>query len=217
MNNHGMRQFAWTLVVILSTVIAAEVKGDIVLDHSPSLYGTYTDAWENLSFDQNFAENFLFNTAVQLTGMDIYSHYSSGSVGTSATIRLWSDSAGLPQTLLLDFTEPISFVDSDGASGEANRKHVDFTTPITLSANTTYWIGMSATGEDFYQTTLFNLPPGGDGFTAQFLNTAYIFQAEIGDMAFRLHGDVAVPEPSSVMVCSGLAWAVLAVARRKRS
>ena len=97
MKNYGMRRFAWTLVVILSTGIAAEVKGAIVLDHSPSLYGVYVNAWANLSFDQNFAENFLFNSAVQLTGMDIYSETAYGSVGSSATIRLWSNSAGLPQ------------------------------------------------------------------------------------------------------------------------
>jgi hypothetical protein len=51
---------------------------------------------------------------------------------------------------------------------------------------------------------------------AQFSNTTYDFQTFVGDMAYRLHGEVLVPEPSSMMVCGGIAWSALAAVRRRK-
>ena len=202
-------------IAALFCAVASPCFGDIIWDYSPvTTGGSGSTGWTNVSSNQNFAELVSFADAVTVTGMDIYSSDLRGSVGDLATIRIRSDAAGLPGSILFDFTETISAIDSIGATAGNNRKHVDFTLPVSLAAGTPYWIGMSGTGFDLTQMA-FNTSPPADAKMAQFSNTTYQFLTSVGDMAFRLHGS-AVPEPSSIVLLGLGTIGLVCMGRRKR-
>jgi len=170
----------------------------VLWDYSPETTGaTGTINWNNESLRQNFAESILFDTDVILTGMDIYSAEYYGKVGNSVTIRLWDDVGGQPGSLMMDFTETISIVDGDGSGRpDVSRKHVDFTTAVGLSANTTYWIGMSSTSiHEFLQMGLQLGPDDSRMFVFSGTNPLGFTGTNAGDMAFRLHGTAVAPVP----------------------
>src|SRR5690348_6828228 len=102
----------FVMATALGLVVGASspTRADTLLDWSPATTGADLAAgdgtpWSNNSAFQNFAENFSFTSAVTLSGMDIYTASAFPSVGMSVTVRLWSDSGGLPGTLLDNFTE----------------------------------------------------------------------------------------------------------------
>ena len=201
----------FTVLVVLTGLVRAEA--DIIMDRSPLAIGGSSQLWWNQHNDQNFAEPVVFVGAVQLLAMDIYGS-SNGTLGASATVRIWSDSGGVPATPLHDFTENISAVDNEGATANNQRSHVDFTTPITLSAGTTYWVGMSGTNYDLGQLGLSGSPYD-DSRMAEFDGTTFqsLTDTSVGDMAFRLHG---VPEPSTFVMLGIATLALLAYAWRRR-
>ena len=136
--------------------------------------------------------------------MDIYSNINTAaSVGDSVTIRIWTDNAGTPDTLIHDFTDTISVIDTEGVGSwsAVNRKFADFSdSPISLDANTFYWIGMSGTNLSNIAQGHVNTNPG-DGQMAVFSATSFSLFISNGDMAFRLQGEVqttqTTPEPGS--------------------
>src|SRR5262249_30423935 len=142
--------------------VGGRLAADIVWDYSPATTGADISppdppggAWVNQAQLQNFAEHFIFSTPTQIDGMDIYTRPDFATVGQSARIGLRADGAGTPGALLADFTLPISIVDTLGTSGPNQvRAHVDFTTPLMLMADTTYWIGMSGTTTELGQLGL---------------------------------------------------------------
>lgn len=187
------------------TLSTAKVQAAILWDYSPETTRTTsgTTTINNLATGQNIADIVSFDNPVQLTGMDIYGNISSGSVGDSVTIRIWTDNAGIPDTLIHNFTETISVIDTEevGSWSAVNRKFADFSaSPISLDANTPYWIGMSGTNNIISQAAL-NTNPG-DGAIAVFSGRSFSFlQSSFGDMAFRLQGEVqttqTTPEPNN--------------------
>ena len=214
--NRNASQLFVLAIAAMAFGTAPELNAAILWDYSPSIYGSPFYNRVSYTTNLNYAESFSFNEPVQLTGIDIYGHSTNGRVGMSTTIRLWSDLAGKPQTLLSSFTENISVIDRDGAAVNNinNRKHVDFTVPLTLSANTTYWIGISAYTEGLSLASTDTRPPGGNGTAAVFSGTLYLTSSVGGDLAFRLHGEV-VPEPSSLVILAGMAWAAIAFRKAK--
>jgi len=196
----------------------------VILDHSPdAVGGTQSPAYANNATGQNFGDDvFTISNSHTLSGMDLYVGSQWASLGQSVTIRIWADGGGTPSTLLHDFTETISILDTDGIAGwvpTTRRAHVDFTPAITLNAGT-YWIGMSGTNSELsvYTTRGASGSPLLDGKVAQFSGTTYSHMANIGDTAMRLYGDsfTAVPEPASIAMW-GLAGGLgLVVARRRR-
>jgi hypothetical protein len=227
---------AFAILVLLLVGIERARAGFIVWDNSPAATGadvaragdaqfSYPAAAENLANQQNFAETIKFLTDTVLTGMDIYTVIPQAQVflGESATIRIWTGSAGRPDTLIDAFTENISAIDSQGtagitgAMGDLFRVHADFTSPVTLSANTTYWIGMSGTSLDIGQALLVgpNVPPGLlQAFSALTLEGQSATEA----MAFRLEGSQVspVPEPASLMLALIGSFGLLGWHRRCR-
>jgi hypothetical protein len=186
--------------------VGGTVRADfIILDHSPGTTGaTVSVPYENLSSTQNFADRVLFPNAALLTGMDIYTSTTVfPSVGQAAMVRVWAGSPAAPGDLLVGFTTSISAIDSQGAVDGVVRLHADFTSPVSLAADTTYWIGMSSEGRDFGQIGLFAPNAPDDGLMQQF--NGLIPQGPpraIGDMAFRLEGEVisTVPAPPSLIL-----------------
>jgi hypothetical protein len=181
----------------------------IVLDDSPARTGAEVSvAYENVATSQNFADSVLFAHGVQLSGMDIYTTARPGVPfeGLPVEIGIWTDSSGLPGVRIYDFTESISATDAQGATSGLMRVHADFTTPVTLAAGTTYWIGMSAAPGNPYdigQVGLLGPNAPDDGKMEQFSGTMLEGGLRsIGDMAFRLEGAPAlpVPEPSGLLL-----------------
>jgi probable HAF family extracellular repeat protein len=211
------------LAVLLGST--GKLKADpIIWDYSP---GSFQPAifgelpLVNLANGLNAAERIYFASPVAITGMDIYGTSTlwpnHAQIGDSATIRLYADNSGQPGRLLTSFTEPISAVDSVGATGDSMRFHADFTTPLDLKANTSYWIGMSGTSKHIGQFGLMNIPAslGGDHSMALFTGTQFqSMGGPEGGMAFRLEGSVQpAPEPGSLTLLSlgvlglaGYAW-----------
>jgi hypothetical protein len=175
-----------------------------------------SDSWISFSTTQNFAERVSFPAQATLTGMDIYTEsLSPGAIlGRSATVRLWTGTSFLPTALVTEFTQVISAVDTDGAARQLQiRAHVDFTTPLVLTGNSIYWIGMSGMNFNLGQHGLVGNFPD-DSRMAQFEGTTYQFRTEtgVGDMAFRLSGTV-VPEPTCAV---GLGCAMVGLVLRRR-
>jgi hypothetical protein len=142
------------------------------------------------------------------------------------TVSIWQDNSGVPGAILDEFADTISAVNTDGASTAAavaagiNQKYAGFT-PISLAANTTYWIGMSGgnatLGVELGQTTLY---PATYGSTAQFGdNDTFegLVGGGIGDTSMRLYGPVGPPVPDSGLTIAMLGMSIsgLAFIRRK--
>mgnify|MGYP002621795311 CR=1 FL=1 len=201
-SNSG-RAVAICMATMALVGLSVDARAAILLDQSPATTGAaiLSDGLDNRSISQNFAEDFSFGTAVSLTGMDIYMAEDVATVGQSVTIRLYEDASGIPGTKLSDFTETVSTIDLIGAVGTNERVHADFTIPLLLEADTTYWIGMSGTGvTTFSLTGLGDVvdAPYDDRTMAQFTAESFSFISGTGtgDMAFRLEG-IIVPEPTS--------------------
>ena len=195
------RSAAASLLLLMTSTGA--VSAAVVWDYSPSTTGSggvpaNQGYWSNNAPGQNFLEKFSFRQAMLLTGMDIYSGHEYGSIGQSATIRLFSDLSGGPGSMITQFAENINAVDSVGSVGNETRKHVDFSSSLTLLASTFYWIGMSGTSQELAQMGLQSNPPGDGGMWLLNGATPTGFNGSVGDMAFRLEG-APVPEPSTYL------------------
>jgi hypothetical protein len=214
--------------IAVSSLLASSVPAAaaIVWDASPATTGSTIlpgggARFLNVSTSQNFAEQFLLPQDTTLTGIDIYTlQFAAPTVGQSVTVRLWSDNAGTPSTLLQNFTEVLAAVDTDGANTSLNpgvvRAFASFTTPFTIAANTRYWIGMSGTGASIGQLGLTGgTIPNGDGTLARFNGTTFLgFPGDTGDMAFRLQG-TPIPTPALLPGLVGLGLAAWRKQRRE--
>ena len=194
--------------------LANSASAAIIWDYSPDTThaALYQGSWSNQSGGQNFLETVTFASAVTVGGMDIYSGSSYGTVGQQADVKIFSNVSGAPGSLLDQVTETINTVDTAGTTSQSTltRKHADLIAPIALSAGT-YWIGMSGTSSELAQTGLSNVQDNSmyklSGNTLSGLGT-------YGDMAFRLEGAAAVPEPTTLMLL-GTGMAGLLLTRRR--
>jgi hypothetical protein len=178
----------------------AQCDAAILWDYSPGVYGTSSADYTNYAGTQNFAERIVFAHNVQVKGMDIYDSPRFGNNVPQVEVRVWSDANGVPGTVLQDTMTLVSAVDNEGADQKTVRRHADFDA-MALQGGTVYWIGMTTPlehGTSLTQGGLATIPNGGDGMMAQFDGANFIHLTAAGDMAFRLEGDVVVPEPSTI-------------------
>jgi hypothetical protein len=205
-----------TTVALLSTPDRAAAA--IVWDHSPATTGAdIYGPWSNISSGQNFSDQFLLGQDTTLTGMDIYTSNAYPSIGQSVTVRLWSDNGGTPGTLLQSFTEALAAVDTQSAGSDlwVRRAFASFVNPVSVLANTRYWIGMSGTDSELAQLTLTGPNAPGDNTTVGFNGKTFLTNYSIGDQAFRLHGKTTeVPTP---LLLPGLVGMGMAAWRRRKA
>lgn len=144
------------LLAAAALLFAGGTQADVLLDRSPLTTdaAVLTDNADNLAGGQNFAERISFSSAVSLTGMDIYMGRDIASLGQSVTIRIFEDTDVYSGVTLHAFSETVDAIDLVGASATTQRVYAEFTTPVGLDADTTYWIGMSGNTAPFNQAGL---------------------------------------------------------------
>jgi hypothetical protein len=174
------------------------------------------DSWRGSSFTTG-SSSYNLNSATLLFG--------ENTAEPSLFLRLYSNSSGVPGTLITSFTNPASIT-----TNLANNTFT-LTTPQALAANTTYWLvsGISSgTGSYNWGYTLSTAQTGlpgwtiGDGFVASLDQSASwtIFPTGVS-FQFSLEGTTSppptsVPEPGSVVALLGLGGLGLASSLKKR-
>ena len=151
--------------------------------------------------------------------MGLYSGDYVGAIGDTAVIQLWADAGGAPGTLLNEFSVPITEINTDGVSRpdviNVNQKIVHFSTPLTLTANTVYWIGMSG-GPDLPRGIGLNgLENATDGIIAVFEGDSLSYirtYGGVGDAAMRLYG---APDSAATAMLVGVGLIAIGAIRRR--
>lgn len=213
-----MNRLLASLCLAASAAFACNAPAAILLDWSPNATGAELSpsgdgsVLANLSTGINWAEEVMLPFGALITGMDIYTSNTKASLNQSVTIRFW-DNPIVPTV----FTALVSILDTDGVTGakaDRVRAHVDFgSNAFSVAANQFFLIGMSGTDSDLglYGLTGPNAP--GDEMMLVFNGDVPDDFADVGDMAFRLHGNVSrnVPDSSSTLAllalgAFGIAW-----------
>lgn len=201
-----------TFLVTLVISCAIPAHAELVFDRGLST-GSPGGLFANNSASQNFAHSFVLANDATVAR---YRLYSAGilNVGDELVVRLYSDSAGDPGSLLSSQT--VSILEKTSLGNVANLGviysfDVNLTTPWSLTGGTTYWAGAAGNGMEAGQMSLL----GAENSTmARFDGATFQGQTPTnwGDQAFQLYSD-PVPEP---MTLSILGIGALAALRKRK-
>lgn len=209
-NGGSMHKFL-VASIIMSVAVASPAA--ILVNQDPST-GPYGGSWANTTGSQILADSFMFGTSAQITGYDYYSNFNPPG-GNSWELNLWSDSgSNSPGSALVTLTLSHSSYTLWGTQSGTNIYQAVFDfAPISVAANTKYWINLSANGFEGALTST-NPSSNGDGTLSFRSNpsSAWSTISSIGDVTYRLRGE-PVPEPASLAI---LGLGALALLRKRR-
>lgn len=170
--------------IALSAAAAATVNADVVWDYGPRA-GAHNGGFSNMSDDQNFVEQIVFEQDTIIDRMDIWTCWNDPPPTIKIKIYV-DDGAGTPGDLDASWEQPMDeFVDE---GPELIRVTAFFDDAVTLSAGTIYWIGLSGVGSELGQEAV---QTPGDGMMAQMAGDGFQFHTSVGDQMFRLYGEPA--------------------------
>jgi hypothetical protein len=189
-----------TMAVIALSFVTRVQADSIIYDQGPAT-GTVVNSYQNRTDAQNFADNFAVTNDDVLTGYHLFGGYS---VAGTFHLKLFADAAGIPGANALYSLDiaPTSVVNTGGTVGDFSIYDYSFNfaaTPVSVAANTKYWIGVSGNNFDPGQIVLF--PGPDDGQLAVYNGTSFQSVRSAGDQAYQLVGhaasEVVAPLPSS--------------------
>lgn len=137
---------------LICVVTQTMAQGEMILvDHHPAITSAPNALRSNLpgpETQQQVADDFSLSSASTLTGVAWSGYYFGNSIANTAagvdfTIRLFTGSA--PTTFLFSESMSASFSQTgttDGFNDPIYRFSVTLTSPVSLAANTTYWLSV---------------------------------------------------------------------------
>ncbi|CAN5871901.1 hypothetical protein BH11PSE8_BH11PSE8_11320 [soil metagenome] len=196
----------------LTCAVSAASAAGVVWDQGPGT-GTTSGTFNNQTDGQNFADSVRFGADTVIDGLNFFTAETLGAHAGPGDfhIKFLSDTAHSPGAVLMAIDT--GFASSTvGVAPDVNLYRFAFA-PITLLADTTYWVGVSGNGFDAGQAAL--LAPQ-DGQMAQFSGSALQYQAvPVGDQMFQLTS--AVPELQTyALLLAGLAL-IVSVTRKQKT
>ncbi len=187
----------------LMTAAGSAQANTLLWDYGPS-QGSPSFCWSNTNGGQEFHEDTVFGSTVQINEYHYFSCFS-GLKNNTFQIEAKIDNAGTPSN-----TPKFAFQDvpdSETDLGNGIYEYV-FTFPNQQqNANEVLYWGCSGIG---FEAALMGVYSPGNGMTWQFNNEQVGFQTSIGDTMFQLYGAVPAPGSAAVLGLGGL------VASRRR-
>ena len=220
-------KFGISLLVSLILCFASTTQATDLFGYNPNASPAQIIAWNNVNYS-NIASRFTVGSS-NVT-VDFIKYYAGGNGTVTSSISIWSATSGT-----LDGFKPDALV--TGATGnftpnDSNAPYdaftVNFSSPVTLNANTNYYVVVDTTqvtstaAAGFVATTAQS-----SGFTAfggttatpqsRFITQTGTTWANNSAASFLPYtiGMTTVPEPSTYLM-GALATGVMAIAARRR-
>jgi hypothetical protein len=182
------------MVVIAVSLLAGTACADPIVIGGSSLTSPppfWQDSFWGITptLDQAFAFHVIDGVAYELTQLEVAAYHYEGMAGNVATFSIYTDAAGQPGT-------PLTSILIDGISTTQGVLSAPPSSPITLLADTTYWlVGQTPIGQ-----VNWNLGDMAFGPAAYRVNDGeWIINEYTNVSAFTLSG-TPVPEPTSALL-----------------
>ena len=176
--------------------------------------------WGNRMGVQYFADNVELPTVSTISGFNLFTASDAmPPEGNSYRVTFYNDNSGAPGTIFAQHNITAQSIEYAGNFPAEYDTHKDVYqvnlrfTPVTVSANATFWVGATSIGYNIGQVGV--IGPG-DGLVAQWASDGSMTTTRnIGDTMFQL---VAIPEPSrAALLIFGAALASSRAITRRRS
>ena len=200
-------------IAACATLAAGAASADILAGVASN--GVTQGTWVNQSNSQNFLVQFTLGADAMISGFDIDTDSSFGSLGQGVTIRVRNDVAGDPDSAnLFEFNSAIDSSVADGGGVNLVGAHFG---AFALSAGT-YWMGMSGSDAELGWTS-YDYGDGQPATQRQLSGEGVSFTPSIHTLGYQVEGaaGAAVPEPAAwAMMLTGFLGAGAALRSRRR-